>query len=385
MRDTLTDLPNIEQLHIDLDKAKHPKLFVLDIDNFREINIQYTDSVGNFILQEFAKALQEFAAMHKMSCYRIGADEFALLQNIPFDLDVMEKILSELCKFISNQHYSNDSFCLDINAHIGICLDHFHPLKKALAALELAKKQNQPFVTYSEFATNLLNETKENIYKTIQYALEEKKILPFFQPILDINHKVLYNEVLIRLEGKDGVQSPKFFLDISHERGVYETIVKSIAFAIKNIHHPKGINLSYHDFDDENLFLYLIETFKDSACVFELQNDTYLHHIANLEKINQIKANDIKICIDNVKSPKDLECFEPHQIDYVKVHGDIIRLLPLYDKEYATCKDILAYTKMLDAKSIATHINSQTCFQVAEELLFDYFQGFLFGKPTTVL
>jgi diguanylate cyclase (GGDEF)-like protein len=382
MKDKLTNIQDSTQLHIDLEQYKHAKLFVIDLANFKEINIKYTDVIGDAILKKFARDLEDFATIHEMHCYRIGADEFALLKDTPFDLSAMEKLVFALCNFIQEQEYKDDSISINIDAHIGISLDHFHPLEKAQSALELAKKQNQPFVTYSEFASNLLNESKEEIYKSIKNAIHEKKLLPFYQSVIDKNHTTLYNEILVRLEGPDGIQTPKFFLSLSREKGVYETIVKEIVSLVKNIKETKALNLSCHDFENEELFTFLIETFKDTNTIFELQNDTYLHNTQYQENFLTIKQNNIKICIDNVLHVKDLEIFEKYQIDFVKVHGDIIRLLPLYDKEYLTCKDILVRIQELGAKAIATHINSDESYKVAQELGFDYFQGFLFGKPS---
>lgn len=380
--DTLTNIPNKKQLDQDLENAKHPKLFILDIDNFKELNIKYSDSTGDAILQKFATALQSFCELHEMSCYRVQDDEFALLKNIPFDLNILENLINAISNFIALQKYQHENNDIDINAHMGISLDHFKAFEKASKALNLAKTQNQPFVTYSQFAINLLNECDEERFKNIKKAIDEKKDSSFFQPIIDINKNTLYKEALIRIEGKDGVQSPKFFLDIAHKRGIYPTIIKEISTSLSQIKELKSINLSYHDFEDEELYEYLIDTYKDTNTIFELQNDTFLHTIVNLEKIKKLKNNNIQICIDNVQNVSDLEPFEEGLIDFVKVYGDIIRLLPLHDKEYQICLEILAKIKALNAKSIATHINSESSFHSASEMGFDYFQGFLFGKPS---
>ena len=41
MIDTLTNLPNQEDLEKDLKENPHPKLFILDISNFKQINLTY--------------------------------------------------------------------------------------------------------------------------------------------------------------------------------------------------------------------------------------------------------------------------------------------------------------------------------------------------------
>lgn len=381
MIDTLTNIPNLQKLQSDLEEFKHPKLFILDIENFKQTNIQYSDNAGDIILKEFAKALESFADLHDMNYYRVQNDEFALLKNIPFDLSLLEHLIDAICKFISMQKYHYEGHIFDINAHIGISLDHYNQLEKATTALNLAKTQDQPYVTYSQFAINLLNENDEERFEHIKEAIEEKKIIPYFQPILTIDREVMFQEALIRIDGKDGVQSPKFFLDIAHKKGIYPTIIKEISALLSNVEGRKSINLSYRDFEDKKLYEYLLETYKDTDTVFELQNDKALHEIHNLGKIYELKKNNIGVCIDNVKQAHDLKPFEKGMIDFIKVHGDIIRLLPLHDKEYSICLEILRQIRNLKSKAIATHINSDSSFHTASEMGFDYFQGFLFGKP----
>lgn len=187
----------------------------------------------------------------------------------------------------------------------------------------------------------------------------------------------------MRLEGKDGFQPPKFFLDITHKNGVYSALIEEIAHVISQTKDKKSINISAYDFEDETHFLRLLATYKDTNTIFELQSDIYKNYIAYEKKIQKIKIYDIEICLDNVKNFEDLQYFDETLVDYIKVDGDIVRLLALHSKEYDKCLQILQKAKSLNAKTIASHINSESSFRTASQLRFDYFQGFYFGKPSS--
>lgn len=382
MIDTLTKIPTLQVLEEKLSSTDHPKLFLLDIKDFKKINLDFTDQGGDFVLCSFANALEEFASQNEMSAFRVEEDTFALLKDTPFDLTAMEKLVFSMVDFINYQKYDFNGHTIDLKANIGICFDYGKTFNKAKAALELAKAKDQPFMTYSEFAKNLLEESEEQISKAVEESVKNGDVKPYFQRVIDLNGNSIYNEVLVRIILDNSVQSPKFFLDISHERGFYNDIVKSYTSQLQEVYGKKGLNFSCSDFASDELFNYLIETFKDTNTIFELQSNKCLLDSKTKEKLSTLKANGIKICIDNITNAEVIQHFQTDEIDLVKVSGDLIRLLGLSDEAQATCKEILAVAKEHDIKTVATHINSNATFEEAKKLDFDYYQGFFFGKPT---
>jgi EAL domain-containing protein (putative c-di-GMP-specific phosphodiesterase class I)/GGDEF domain-containing protein len=382
MIDTLTNLPNQEDLEKDLKENPHPKLFILDISNFKQINLTYSDIAGDFVLNSFAKALESFGTFHELKAYRLEADKFALLANIPFELAALEKLVTLITQFTLAQRYTFEENTFDIEVKMGISLDHFDTFKKALKALELAKKEKQPFVTYSQFALELLSESEEEKYNYIKKSINDKKILPFYQPIVDTEEKRVFYEALIRIEGPDGIQSPKFFLNLAHQKGLYTTIIKELSFFIKKTDERVSMNLSCNDFEDEELFTFLLETFTNSNTIFELQNDTFFQNLKDTQKLHQLKHAGIKLCLDNVQHSHEIQHIQEPLFDFLKVHGDIIRLLPLGGREYALAKEIIKICNAKKIFPIAAHVNSQASFESAKEIGFKAFQGFFFGKPS---
>jgi EAL domain-containing protein (putative c-di-GMP-specific phosphodiesterase class I) len=381
MLDTLTNIPSNKALNKTLKELSHPKLILIDLKEFQAINLMYSDETGDFILCKFAKELDKFAQSNEMEAFRVEEDEFALVKDMPFDLTSMEKLIYKITDFIKIQNYNFNGHSINIDAHIGLCLDQNNLLKKAKKALKVAQNEDQPFVTYSEFVNRLLEESSEKIYNLLQKSVTMGTITPFFQKVVDISEGEIYRETLIRIITNDSIESQKLFLNIAKKRGFYTQTIKKLIEKIITIKEQKAINVSCEDLYDEELFKLYLDNFKNSNTIFEIQNDEFLKDETAILKINELKNNSIKICLDNIENTNDIERLKP---DLVKVKGNLIRLLHIDQNALFTCKEIISTCKKHNIKAIASHINSQSSYKEAKSLNFDYFQGYFLEKPNSV-
>ena len=308
-----------------------------------------------------------------MKAFRVEEDEFGLIKDMPFDLSLMEKLIFSIADFVKKQSYIFNDNSINIDAHIGICLDQNNLLEKAKKALKVAQEEDMPFVTYSEFVNRLLEEAQEKVCGLLEKAVVVGTTTPFFQRVFDANKNSLYSETLIRIVTNDSIESPKLFLTIAKKRGFYIQVIKTLIDKISHINDGKAINVSFEDLYDENLYPLYLKSFKDTNTIFELQNDEFLKDERAIEKIKELKQNNIKICLDNITDMNDCERLD---VDFVKIKGDIIRLLYIDPNSISTCKE-------KNIKTIASHINSNATFEEAKKLGFDYFQGFFLEEPSS--
>ena len=220
MIDSLNAVASSHALEVRLSQCKQPKLFLVDIRHFKQINLDHGDEGGDFVLTHMARALSTFANDHQKELFRVKDDQFLLLIDIPFELSKMEKIIMDLCDTFEKQTLSYQDKMLCIQTHIGISFDHFYGLEKAYKALFVAKAQHQPFATYSEFANTLMEASEEEAAQTITQAIETGKIVVLFQAIVEQTKTPCYYEALLRLECDQELQSPKLFLDIAREKKI---------------------------------------------------------------------------------------------------------------------------------------------------------------------
>lgn len=388
MIDSLTKIKSFHAFLEHILTCKSPKLFLVDIKEFKKINLEHSDEGGNFVLRALADALSNFAKNYEMEIFRAKNDQFILLLNTPFELTKMEKIIFALCDFVKMQTYNYQEKVIAIDMHIGICFDHTNPLMKAQKALQVAKAENQLFVTYSEFANTLMNESEEKIEMMVKEAIEDEHIVLHFQSIVDRKNTIVYYESLIRLDSHQGLQSPKLFLKIAREKNFYDLLLENIAKKVTALSQTKALkialNLSSFDLLDEKRVKVLCNLFAHQNVIFEIQCEEKEHLLKILALIELFKKEGIFIALDNVESADVLEIFPKNSIDFVKIHGDIIRNLSIEPSLLFTCKDILAMAKSRGIKTIATHINSKASLEAAQNLDFDLFQGYIFEQPHTL-
>ncbi|MDD2384154.1 MAG: EAL domain-containing protein [Sulfurospirillaceae bacterium] len=385
MKDALTTLKSSTALDEYLLTCKHPKLFLIDIRNFKQINLTHSDEGGNFILCSFAKALLSFAQLHEMELFRFKNDQFILLLDQTFELSTMEKIIFVLLDVLKEQSYTYHDVLISPSFRIGISFDHIKPIQKAQKALLVAKAEEQLFVTYSEFANTLMEESEEKIAQLVDQAIAEKQIQFDFQPIVDKNLHVIYYESLLRLECYSGLQSPKLFLKIAREKKFFDTLLSVSANTIKHFltlkKEPLALNLSSCDLGDSDRMAFLIHTFAQQNIIIEIQCEETEHLSVILDAIQQFKHVGIATALDNVEDASILACFPAQSLSYIKVHGDIIRNLEIDEHAKTKALALLDAAKKLGAQCIATHINSSKSTEAAQAFGFKLFQGYSFELP----
>lgn len=388
MIDALTKVKSSRAFTENILTCKHPKLFLVDIKGFKNINLEHSDEGGNFVLCAFSEALLTFSKQHEAELFRLENDQFVLLLDTPFELAKMEKVIFSLCDVLKAQTYTFGDKTIDLEVHIGISFDHTKSLEKAQKALLVAKTEDQLFVTYSEFANTLMGESEEKIGKMLLEAIQNEQIVLHFQAIVDRQNCVVYYESLIRLECNQGLQSPKLFLKIARERNFYDLLLQTISQKIISLakaqNKPVALNLSSFDLLDDQRVEYLKKCFAHHSIIFEIQCDEPTHTEKIIKIAQEFREVGILIALDNVHDTYVLKSFETNGIDFVKIHGDIVRNLSIDTQMMSTCKALLEMTAMRGGKSIATHLNARSALKSVQNLPFDFFQGYIFEQPHTM-
>lgn len=388
MKDTLTQVPSLTAFEHKIQASKSPKLFLVDINQFKTINMRYGDEGGNFVLCELAKTLQAFAKEYEMELYRIQDDKFVLFIETPFDLAKMERIIFALLETLKKLHYVFQGQTIAVETSIGISFDHFNALEKAQKALLVAKAEQQPFVTYSEFANMLMEENEEAIESMMKSAIEQGQIVLHFQSVVDEHNRPFYYEGLLRLADHQTFQSPKLFLKIAKERNFYDLLFKGIVQKARTVAQEKqqriALNLSFEDLLNDDLLSYLQANIVPERMFLEIQCDVKASCESLLPILKMLKTQGVTLILDNVKQAENIAQFQEGIIDFVKLHGDLIRNWAIDPTAELTCKAIIALCRSHRIKTIASQLNSQAAREVALSLECDLFQGYIVEQPHTL-
>lgn len=394
--DDLTKLKNRNSFLKEIVDYTNPILFLLDIDQFKNINNYYGIEAGNFVLTEFGKLLKEFSKKRDMNVYRIGSDEFLLLKDESQCNSTNEKLVKELYIVIKNKRFINKSLHIDttVNFTCGISCGKDNLLEKADLALNEALRKKVSFLSYNESNIHM-NMHKENIIwkEKINSAISNDMVVPFFQEIINIkNPNEKKYEALIRIIDNENIISPYFFLNIAKDAKLYPELTKIMIEKTFKIFDKKdakfSINLSIDDITNATTVDFIHNKLQKydvkDKLIFELLES---EEIGNFEDIipfiEDMKSLGVEFAIDDFGSGySNFSYLLKIKPDYIKIDGSLIKNLTHTSNEYYIINSIVKFAKSLDIKVVAEHVSSEELVHVLNDFDINYMQGFYFSMPS---
>lgn len=392
--DSLTALPNRNQLIKDLSKPEKLLLTLVNIDEFRHINDLYGEDSGDEVLISLAGFLKEFAKKYKALAYKLHADEFALIFK---DISTKELsiIASELTSEVSQLVViTDDNFVINMGVTIGAAMDESELLTHADMALKQAKKNKLSYLLYEE-SLEIKEEYERNIEwaRKIKKAIKNEKIVPYYQAIFNTDGKSIASvEVLMRMidENAEAI-SPILFLDIAKKNKLYPQLTKIIIqksfkeLALVDIDF--SINLSIIDIVNQKTFKFIldqIDKFPDPRRItFEiLESEGVENYEEILNFVKIVKSYGCNIAIDDFGSGySNFAHILNLKIDLLKLDASLIKDIDSNKSALVTIKAIDSFAKTLGIKTCAEFIHSKEVYETLKELKIDFMQGYYFAEP----
>lgn len=397
--DALTKLKNRSALLRDISEAKHPCVIVIDITMFRTINELYGVDVGNEVLRSFATSLKVFAKNHDCQVYRISGDEFVFFKdNTQIQLDYYTQFIETFFHTMSHKSICvsslEDTIYLEMSA--GISFDKLNPLGTADIALNHAKALHKNYIIYHS-TLDSIGEIKQGALwkKKIIHGIEDNRFIPFFQPIVNREEKIIKYEALMRLAPTDEMTEcipPYAFLDIAIKTHHYDQISQMTLMKSLQASAEKGMNVSLNlNFQDilnkplhKMMKEFILQNTIGHKVVFEIVESQNIQDYALLKQfMEEFRGIGVRFAIDDFGTGFSnfthiLE-FSP---DFVKIDGSLIKHLDTDKKSYELVKAIVFFSKEIGIQTVAEFVHSKEVFEVALSLGIDQFQGYYFGMPS---
>lgn len=391
--DELTTLPNRKKLIETLSFENDAILMILNIDKFQHINDLYGDKIGNDIIKNTANIIKENVSKEAL-LFKLHADEYALYLPTEAVYEEIKALALHLANCIENHTFIINENEIYINATIGVAYGTSYLLNNADMALKLAKKKRQKYLIY-ETSMNIEHEYEQNLKwsKRIKDAIENDRIEPLFQPIVDTKtSKIVKYEALMRMIDEKGEYlSPIHFLELAKKNKLYPKLTKIIiekTFEIfKNIDAQVSINLSVHDVLNEDVYSTIIEKLNEyklgDKIVFELiESDGIENYKEVIEFINEVKKTGAKISIDDFGTGySNFEYIMKLKVDYIKIDASMIKDIDKNLNSQMVTETIIDFARKMNIQTIAEFVHSQSVFDVVKEMGIDFAQGYFFGKP----
>ncbi|MCK5110619.1 MAG: EAL domain-containing protein [Arcobacteraceae bacterium] len=398
--DDLTGLKSRFKLDLDIKDVEFPVFILVDIDNFHFVNELFGTNAGDEILKSFTNLLETYAQTRRYEVYRISGDQFVLFKAGEFfDFDEVEKDINELFEFVAATNFSlkqnNETIELTITA--GIVVEQEKILSKADMALSYAKDNNMRFSVYHlniDFSEEIANTVKW--LKILKKGVKQNLFIPFLQPIVNREQKIIKYETLMRLISKedsiDETTSPAKFLLIALKTKQYNNIsylvIKKTFKLLEKKKIDLSINLTYQDIINRELVQFLKKILSDrniaKHIIFEIVESEDIGNFEILaDFIEKFKALGVRIAIDDFGTGySNFTHIIKLKPNYLKIDGSLIKNIDTNKDSFELVKAIVQFSKELNIKTIAEYIYSKKVFDIAFQLGIDEFQGYYFGKPS---
>lgn len=396
--DNLTGLENRRMLTEKLDEKRYASLMIINIDSFQEINDLYGDQAGDAILKEFAQFLREI--MPEMGgLYRLHSDEFAHLCESDIDINDFKNFASMVSEKISHKRFAiGDKGDVSLSATIGISYGSEFLLMNADIALKLAKKNKKNFLIYDDTMA-MAKEYEKNFdwTKRLKKAIEEDKIVPVFQPIVDTyTQTTVKYEALMRMLDDQGLYiAPIHFLELAKKNKLYHELTKVIiekSFTkFQHLPYMVSINISVEDILNKEIYGFIIaklDEFKiGNKVVFEIIESEGIENFDQvLSFINDVKKYGAKISIDDFGTGySNFEYLMKLKVDYIKIDGSMIKSIDSDKNAQMITRSIVSFAKNMEIKTVAEFVHSKNVAEKVKEMGVDFSQGYYFGEPTDTI
>ncbi|WP_248480390.1 GGDEF domain-containing protein [Tepidibacter aestuarii] len=406
-KDDLTNSYNKNKLLEVLQKQSDDEkiLLFMDIYNFSSINAIHGSAFGNKVIKKLTDTLNNSLGRDGILIHS-KADDFLFL----FSSQDWENALcksKQLNDILTNLEIKINNSTININVFLGLTKINPSEIKDwntAILLIEdifnnLKKTTESGLLTFSDFNELLkIKEQKDTKKEEIIKAIEEDRIVPFFQPIYNIKeNKVEKYEVLMRIKSGENYLSPFPYIKIAEENNLIsklDLIVIEKAMKCKNNMDKEdkiklSVNASGKDLNDSEFLPKVVRLadqykIKYQNIIFEITETQNIDNIDSLVKtIYSFKQLGFTFSIDDFGTGfSSMQYLKRIPANYLKIDGSFIKDINEKEESLYIVKSIVHMAKAFKMETIAEFVESEEILDIIRELNIDYAQGYHIGKPS---
>ncbi|WP_457561849.1 EAL domain-containing protein, partial [Caminibacter pacificus] len=264
---------------------------------------------------------------------------------------------------------------------------------RAEMALNKAKELKKDIVFGSDAIENKENYGEHIKWlKKLKNAIDNDRIVPFFQPIYDKNEKIVKYEALVRMIDEDGkVISPFFFLDVAKKSRLYLEITKiMLSKSLRTIRDNKvsiSINITLEDMEDEEMREFIIKKideciYKDKVTFEIVENEDIRESEIIKEFLDSLRAKGVSLYIDDFGSGyANFDYLLKLHPEGVKIDGSLIKNILNDKNSQVMVKTLINFAKESEIFIVAEFVENREIFEMLRDMGVDYFQGYYFSPP----
>jgi len=418
--DMLTNIPNRTLL---MDKLKrlienkksidvYAALLFLDIDNFKKINETYGHNIGDGVLKQTARKIEESIGTHD-TLARISGDKFLIL--IPSLGEDILKSQEAALAYISaiKENFSQPLKVAGKDYHLSFSIgailfgdtdaSAFDILKRSETAMYEAKKSTRGSTEFYQDSMGMYAKEQLMLENDIHKAIENDDFVMYYQPQLNVDtNEIIGAEALIRWNHpKKGFIPPDKFIPLAEESGIIikleEWIFNRILSDIKSLSESVGgfnlqhiaINVSTIHFLQphfvEKLML-LIKKHQVKPEWFELEitESGIMHNVDDaIQKIKELKEFGFTFSIDDFGTGySSLAYLKELPVDVIKIDQSFLK--EMNDNDSMIIEAVVAIGQKFHLEILAEGIENAKTLNRIKKIKCDTYQGYFAHKPMEI-
>jgi len=406
--DALTELPNRtlfhERLTEAIDGARRGRetiaLVLIDLERFKAINDTFGQEVGDRVLQDVARRLQQAGGdVHRVA--RLGANLFALMfQQLGAAAEVARHI-----ETLFNAPFQVEGREVRLAAKAGIAVfpedggDADALFRNAEAALKRAKETGERYLFYAPEINARVSEQVELEHR-LRKAVEQGELFLHFQPKYDLaTRKIVGVEALMRWRSPEGgLISPAKFVPVLEQTGLIFEAGQQVLAAAKRTHRlwkMRGLNapriavnvsalqLRRKSFvADVRAALGGVEPDGDGVDLEVTESLLMTEVDESIRKLRELREMGLRMALDDFGTGySSLAYLSKLPLDTLKIDRSFVHGMTEHADDTSIISTIISLGQALRLKVVAEGVETEQQAQLLHLLRCDQVQGFLFSPP----
>ncbi|MDD5297716.1 MAG: EAL domain-containing protein [Rhodocyclaceae bacterium] len=410
--DHVTHLPNRHyfrnRLDLAVDKANRASeqmaLLLIDLDNFKSVNVDLGHYAGDKLLEEVARRLSALLQSGDVIC-RIGGDEFAIILE---NLDIRGQAGQLAGRIITalQAPFMLEGNKTQVTASVGIACaprdttDSLTLVRFADAAMYRAKELGKN--RWEQFSAEMRPKGRRplEIKSQIRLGIQQAQFVLHFQPQFELaTGRVIGAESLMRWQHPErGLLSPSHFIEVAEESGLIvplgDLLLNQLCRQIKEwraegVPLPRiSFNVSGRQFAQSGFMDRVLEILKDTGCPagaleIELTESTLLMPGTDLVRtLETLNSRGLAIAVDDFGTGFSSITYLKHlPIDKLKVDKRFVDDIAENPNDLAIARAIVALGKSLQLDVVAEGVETLEQGKLLREIGCPSMQGYLMSRP----
>ncbi len=409
MYDPLTGLANRSLLHdrldLEIERSRRTQasfgVALMDLDRFKEVNDTLGHNVGDELLREVGRRLQE-AVRAEDTVARLGGDEYVVLIH---DLDgngvaaIAGKLLATLEMPF---HWKNQS--IDLGASLGISLypsqstDASGLLRCADIAMYVAKRSGKGYALYAPDQLHT-NSSDLSLKSELREAIQSDQLSLFYQP--QINHRserVVGLEALVRWNHPQrGFLTPDKFIPLAEDAGLIDAltfwVLKTALTHLKHLHRQghvltMAVNLSARNLHDMELPASILALLAETGVAakyltLEITESAVMDNPSDgLAILTELDRMGVTLAIDDFGTGySSLAYLKRLPVDELKIDKSFVTEMEEDENDAVIVRSTIDLAHNLGLRVTAEGVETSGVWDLLSMLGCDTSQGYLMGRP----